>query len=403
MSEKTMPNIITAKAGFKIRCTPASNKIAKMGYGISVICALAAILVIVSACAKEGNPKGQAPDPKKAPVPATAAPAEEKSIPIQLQAVGNIKPFATVLVKAQVEGQLIAVHFKEGQKVKAGDLLFTIDPGPFQARLRQAEANVAKHTAELQNARKQAERYASVADKGYVSAENYDQVRTNAESLEASVLADKAAVENAKLDLKYCFIRSPITGYTGELKVHRGNLIKANDNDHPLVTVNQTSPIYVSFSIPEKELAEVKKHMKSGGLEVLTTIPGAENKTVRGELSLIDNAVDPATGTIQLKATFGNQDTLLWPGQFVGVVLTLGKQAGAVLVPSQSVQSGQNGPYVYVVRPDLVAEVRPVVPGRTFGDKIAIDKGLKPGEQIVTDGHVKLFPGAKVKIVKGVE
>ncbi len=361
------------------------------------------ILAMLTGCSRDDPKKARAEDPKKAPVPITVAAAEERSVPIELRAVGNVKAFSTVTVKAQVGGELVTVHFKEGQKVNAGDLLFTVDPAPFEARLRQTEANLAKQQAELQNAQKQVERYGSVVKKGYVSKENYDQVSTDAMALEASVLADKAAVENAKLDLKNCFIRSPITGYTGELKVHRGNLIKANDNDRPMVTINQTSPIYLAFSIPERNLPEVKRHMKTRKLDVLAEVPGTEARPLRGELASIDNAVDTGTGTIQLKAMFLNQDTSLWPGQFVNVTLTLGKQDAAVIVPSHTVQAGQQGPFVFVVRPDLIAEVRLIVVGRTFGEKTVIDKGIKPGEWIVTDGHLKLFPGAKVKLVKGVE
>lgn len=361
------------------------------------------ILAILTGCSRDDPKKARAEDPKKAPVPVTVAAAEEKSVPIELRAVGNVRAFSTVSVKAQVGGELIAVHFKEGQEVKCGDLLFTIDPAPFESRLKQAEANLAKHQAELQNAQKQVERYGSVVKKGYVSKENYDQVSTDAIALEAGVLADKAAVENAKLDLKDCFIRSPITGYTGELKVHRGNLIKANDNDRPMVTINQTSPIYLAFSVSERNLPEVKRHMKTRKLDVLAEVPGMEARPLRGELASIDNTVDPGTGTIQLKAMFPNRDTILWPGQFVNVTLTLGKQDAAVIVPSHTVQAGQQGPFVFVVRPDLIAEVRLIVVGRTLGEKTVIDKGIKPGEWIVTDGHLKLFPGAKVKLVKGVE
>jgi len=371
--------------------------------GIPLIFMAVIILAILTGCSRDDPKKARAEDPKKAPVPVTVAAAEEKSVPIQLRAVGNVRAFSTVSVKAQVGGELIAVHFKEGQEVNRGDLLFTIDPAPFEAHLKQAEANLAKHQAELQNAQKQVERYGSVVKKGYVSKENYDQVSTDAIALEAGVLADKAAVENAKLDLKDCFIRSPITGYTGELKVHRGNLIKANDNDRPMVTINQTSPIYLAFSIPERNLPEVKRHIKTRKLGVLAEVPGMEARPLRGELASIDNTVDPGTGTIQLKAIFPNRDTSLWPGQFVNVTLTLGKQDAAVIVPSHAVQAGQQGQYVFVVRPDLIAEVRSVAVGRTLGDKAVIDKGIRAGDRVVTDGHVKLFPGAKVKLVKGVE
>ncbi len=367
------------------------------------IVGLLAVLGLLSACSRNASGKPKAEDRKKVSVPVTIGTAVKKTVPVQLQAIGNVQAFSTVSVKAQVSGELVAVHFKEGQRVNRGDLIFTIDPRPFEMQVRQAEANLARNRAQLQNALRQVERYSSLAKKGYVAEEMYDQVRTNAAALEASVSADEAAVEKAKLELKYCFIRSPVTGYTGELKVHQGNLIKANDNDKPLVTINQTSPIYVVFAVPEQNLPELKKHMATRKLEVLATVPGNEGYPVRGKLSLLDNTVDRTTGTIQLKATYANADQALWPGQFVNVILELTTQPDAVVLPSQALQTGQDSQYVFVVKPDLTVEYRLVVVGRTVDNEVVIEKGISPGEKVVTDGQLRLAPGAKVKIIEDIE
>jgi len=244
------------------------------------------------------------------------------------------------------------------------------------------------------------ERYGSVVRKGYVPEEQYDQISANAAALEASVRADEAAVEMAKLELSYCTIRSPIDGTMGEVKVHQGNLVKANDNDNPMVTIKQISPIHVSFFIPEKDLPEVKKHMAAGKLEVASLIPGNEGEPILGALDFVDNTVDPGTGTIQLKALYSNQDKKLWPGQFVNVVLTLATQPNAVVLPSRAVQTGQGGKYLFVVKPDLTVDYRPVTVGRILDQEIVIEKGVAPGEKVVTDGHLRLAPGSKISIVE---
>ena len=323
-----------------------------------------------------------------------------KTVPEQLRAIGNVQAYATVLIRSRVGGELVGVHFKEGEEVKTGELLFTIDPRPFEAALKQAEANLAKNRAQLQHAHKQAERYASVVKKGYVSEDQNDQILANAATLEAAVRADEAAVENARLDLKYCTIRSPITGVPGQLKVDRGNLIKAGDNDNPMVTIKQTSPIFVLFSVPEPYLPELKKHMATHSLEVLVAVPGNEEHPLRGELTFLDNAVDQTTGTILLRATFSNQDRVLWPGQFVNVTLTLTTQPNAVVIPSRAVQTGQQGRYVFVVTPESTAEYRPVVLARTVDGEAVIQKGVSPGEKVVTDGQLRLTQGAQVTIVE---
>lgn len=357
-----------------------------------------ASLFLLPACS--GGKEAKGGGKQKGPVAIRAARAVKKPIPIQIQAIGSVQAYSTVTVKAQIAGELMAVHFREGQKVNKGDLLFTIDRRPFETRLKQLEADLTRDKASLDNARRQVERYNCVVGKGFVSAESCDKVRTEASTLEATVKADEAAIETAKLELQYCSIRSPITGFTGELKVDQGNVIKPNDNDSPLVTIRQTSPIYVVSSVPEKDLAEIRKHMAGRRLEALISLPGNEGRTVRGELSSIDNSVDSSTGTIQLKAIYPNNDNLLWPGQFANVVLTLTTRKDAIVVPSHAVQTGQQGTYVFIVKADSTVEPRPVVVERTTlqGESV-LQKGIAPGNSVVTDGHLRLFPGAKVKIV----
>ena len=356
-------------------------------------CLLSFLLLsaLVAACSGKQQP------PQKPPVPVTVATATQKTVPVQIKAVGNIEPYSTVAVKSQIGGILTGVHFREGQDVKKGALLFTIDPRPYEAALKQAEANLAKDTAQLENARKELSRYEELVRKGYVAQEQYDQIRTNAAALEATVNADKALVENARLQLKYCYIYSPVNGRTGNLIVNEGNLVKANA-DTPMVVINQIQPIYVAFSVPEQFLGEIKKFMSAGTLKVLVIIGRDETYPDAGFVTFVDNTVDTATGMIKLKATFANRDRQLWPGQFVDSLMTLTTQPDAIVVPSQSVQTGQKGSYVLVIKPDLTAEVRPVVTGLTFEEETVVEKGLHPGEQVVTDGQMMLFPGAKVTV-----
>ncbi|MFP5213740.1 MAG: efflux RND transporter periplasmic adaptor subunit [Acidobacteriota bacterium] len=362
---------------------------------------LAALLAFpLAGCSKDvsGEPKSNAAKPQ--PVPVAVAVAAQKNVPVQLRSIGNVQPFATVNVKAQVAGELVAVHFKEGQEVKKGDLLFTIDPKPFEAKLRQAEAALAKSKAQLLNARKQAERYGSVVKKGYVAEEQYDLMITNVAALEAEVKTGEATVESARLELGYCTIRSPLTGSAGDIKVDPGNIVAANSGDTPLVVINQVSPIQVAFSVPEQNLPEIKSHMAKGKLEVLAVPPGGESNPARGQLTFIDNTVDPATGTIQLKGTFSNEARSLWPGQFVNAILSLSEQAGAVVIPSQAVQTGQQGQYIYVVRPDSTVEYRTVAVSRNFDADAVIEKGIAPGETVVIDGQLRLAPDLPVKIAQ---
>jgi len=368
--------------------------------------------LFLSACSHDASGKPTVQEPGRRPaVPVTVATVGQQTVPLQLRAIGYVQTYATVAVKTQVGGELQQVHFQEGQEVRRGDLLFTIDPRPFEAQLKQAEANLARDRAQLENARIEVHRYEELIKKDYVAHQQYDQIRTTATALAATVRADQAAVDNAKLQLTYCFIRSPIDGRTGNLLVHQGNIVKANDTTPlgprssgsesvsvPLVTINQLSPIYVAFAVPEQHLPEIKKYMAAGKLQVEASIPHDEGQPTHGELTFIDNAVDSATGTIQLKATFANHDQALWPEQFINVVLTLAMQANVVVVPSQAVQTGQAGPYVFVVQPDLTVESRPVVVDREVGAESVVKEGLNPGEQVVTDGQLRLSPGAKVEI-----
>ncbi|MCL5024080.1 MAG: efflux RND transporter periplasmic adaptor subunit [Nitrospirae bacterium] len=360
--------------------------------GAALAFTLLASAALLSSCSGK---KVQAP--VKDAVPVEAAMVEEKAVPIRIQAIGNVEAYSTVGVKSQIGGELLRVHFKEGQDVRKGEILFTIDPRPYEAALRQAEANLAKDTAQLENAKVDVGRYAELVEKGYVARQQYDQVRTNFATLQATVNADKALVENARLQLKYCYIYSPITGRAGGLVVNQGNLIKANA-DNPIVTINQVQPIYVTFSVPEQSLADIKKYMAAGKLTVEAFIGGDTKDPERGVLTFVDNAVDAATGTIKLKGTFENKERRLWPGQFVNAVLTLTSQPDAVVVPADAVQAGQSGQYVFVIKQDLTVDSRPVEVSRSLDGESVIGKGVRPGEKVVTDGQLRLVPGAKVEI-----
>jgi multidrug efflux system membrane fusion protein len=291
---------------------------------------------------------------------------------------------------------LVRVHFKEGQDVKKGDLLFTIDPRPYEAALKQAEANLERDLAQAKNAQVDARRYEFLIQKGVVARQQYDKFRTDADALEATVLADRAVVENAKIQLSYCSIHSPLNGRTGSLIVQQGNHIKAEDIN--LVVINQIIPIDVAFSIPEQFLPEIKKYMALGKLQVEASIPMNEERPEKGVITFIDNAVDSNTGTIRLKGTFANPEKKLWPGQFVNVVLTLTREPNAIVVPSRAIQTGQEGQYVFVVKQDLTVESRPVVAGRIVNTETVVQKGLSADEKVVTDGQLRLYPGARVEI-----
>lgn len=360
-------------------------------------CVVAAMILLMFAVALTACARKAGQQASKPPVPVAVGLVIQKAVPVQLSIIGNVEPSSTVGVRAQVGGTLTGVHFKEGQDVNKGDLLFTIDPRPYEAALRQAEANLARSIAQFENAKAEERRYEELVKKGYVSQNQYEQVRTNAVALEATVFADKALVENARLNLSYCTIRAPFTGRTGSLVVYEGNLIKANA-DTPMVTINQIQPVNVSFSVPERNLPEIKKYMAGGALKVEAFASKEDKNPAVGRLSFIENVVDMATGTIRLKGSFDNRDKRLWPGQFVNVVLTLTVQDDAVVAPNQAIQTGQQGQFVFVIRDDLAAEVKSVVVSRTVGEEAVIERGLTPGERVVTDGQIRLTPGAKVDI-----
>jgi membrane fusion protein, multidrug efflux system len=360
---------------------------------ICTYCLLILLPFIIFACTSGNKGKQE----KQKVVPVEIGSVVQKPVPLQIRAIGNVEAYATVGIKAQIGGELTKVHFREGQDVNKGELLFTIDPRPYEAALKQAEANLARDATLFENAQRESGRYEELVKKGYVTESLYDQVRANAQALGASVKADKAAVENARLQLIYCFIHSPITGRTGNLFANQGNLIKANA-DNPMVVINQIQPIYVSFSVPEKHLPEIKRHMSTRQLKVEALIENDEKHPVEGILTFVDNAVDSATGTIRLKGTFENREKRLWPGQFVDAILTLATEQGAIVIPSESVQTGQTGQYVFVVKSDFTVESRPVVVTRTFGNEAMVEKGLQAGEKIVTEGQLRLIPGAKVEM-----
>jgi multidrug efflux system membrane fusion protein len=328
-------------------------------------------------------------------IPVAVAAAVQQSIPVRLQAIGNVEAFSTVALKARVDGQIVAVNFTEGQEVKKGDVLFRIDPRPYQATLRQAEANALRDAAARDQARSQERRYQELLDKNFVSKEAYAQIATNAQVAEANAKASQAALENAQLNLAYCTIASPIDGYTGKVLLQAGNLVKANDVN-PLVVINQVKPVYVNFAVPEQQLPTVRKYMALGALAVEANA-GADTVLAQGRLIFVDNAVDPSTGTIRMRAQFDNRDTSLWPGQFVNVSLHLYDQSDAILIPARAVQTGPGGSYVYVVKADMTAELRKVTVERGEGER-AVVKGLAGGERVVTRGALRLAPGARVEI-----
>ena len=348
------------------------------------------LLFVFAACAPKEKPKA------KPLIPVKTAQAVQKNVPVQVKGIGTIEPFSTVAIKAQVSGQIKRIQVAEGSDVREGELLVSIDPEPFQAALRQAEATLARSQAQARFAADQARRYDGLVKEGIVTHDQYDQLRANAESLAAAVAADRAAVANARIQLGYCSIRSPISGRTGTVALHAGNLVKANDLT--ILTVNQISPINVSFNLPEKRLAELKRAMAGGQLKLEVMIPQNQGVAEIGSISFLDNTVNPATGTIKLKGLFANKARRLWPGQFADLVLTLASRPNAVVVPSAAVQNGQQGEYVYVVSKDQKTELRQVVTAPAGEGETAIEKGVAVGETVVIDGQLRLTPGAAVTV-----
>jgi multidrug efflux system membrane fusion protein len=329
-------------------------------------------------------------------VPVSVAKAVKKTVPIELSAISTGAAYSTVQIKGQVNAVLKEVHFKQGDFVKKGDLLFTLDARPFQASLAQAQANLDRDKAQADLTTVQAERYKKLYDQGIAPKEQYDQMLANAAAQQGSVHADEAAVESAKLQLQYCAIYSPVDGRTGALQVSAGNLVK--ENDVPvLVVINQIAPLFEDFSAPEQYLGMIKKYMAGGRLQIEAT-PYGDTVPEKGYLTFVDNTVDNTTGTIKLKGTFDNVDHRLWPGQFSNVSLRLSEQENATVVPTQAVQTGQTGDFLFVINSDQRAESRPVKVARTLGAESVIAKGIEPGETVVTDGQLRLIPGVKVQI-----
>lgn len=354
--------------------------------------------------------KGEAGAQAGGGVPVTVAKVQQKNVPLNLRAIGNVEPISSVTVRPQVGGVLQRVNFKEGQEVKKGDLLFEIDPRPLQAQLLQAQAMLARDQANAKDAAATARRYAALVKKEYVTQQQADNAQAQAQALEAALAADQAAVQQSRLNLAYAQIRAPVSGRTGSLLVHAGNVVKATDDK--LVVIDQVQPIYVSFSVPEQMLSQIRARAGASRLAV-TAAPALQDNgaspeqkaggAISGErhtgvLTFVDNAVDQTTGQIRLKATFANEDEALWPGQFVDVQLTLAEQQGAVVAPVEAVQRGQNGEYVFVVKQDGTVESRDVTVSRADQHDAIIEKGLSPGETVVTDGQLRLQQGVKVTI-----
>jgi membrane fusion protein, multidrug efflux system len=333
-------------------------------------------------------------------VPVAAAPVVQTSVPLSVTGIGTVIAASTVTVRAQVTGELTKVHFIEGDEVKEGQVLVEIDKRPLEAALQQAQAALDRDIAQAANARSQAARYQDLLTRGIATHEQVDQIAANATALEATVAADRAAVDNAKVQLQYATIKAPLTGKTGLLQVHPGNLVRATDTT-PIVTINKITPVYVSFSVPEALLPELKRYMARGKLPVTAISPSDTGAPATGLVNFIDNAVDPTTGQIKVKGTFPNTDRRLWPGQYVNVNVTLSNEPNAIVVPSLAVQTGQQGTYVFVIKNDQTVDLRPIVVERTNGDRSVIKSGLKPGETVVTDGQLRLNAGTKVSIKRG--
>ena len=331
-------------------------------------------------------------------VPVTVDKAVQKTVPINLTAIGSADAYSSVSIKAQVNAVLEEVHIKEGQFVKKDQLLFTLDARPFVAALAQAQGNLARDKAQAELNNVQANRYEQLYKAGVAPKEQLDTMRANADAQEAAVRADQAAVDSAQLQVDYCKIYAPTDGQTGALQVYPGNIVKQNDVP-VLIVINQVTPIFIDFSIPEQYLGSVQKFMAQGKLRVEAT-PYGDTQAETGYLTFIDNTVDNTTGTIKLKATFENADHRLWPGQFSTVLLRLAQDENATVVPSQAVQTGQKGDFVYVVKSDMTAEQRPVKVARAVGGESVISSGVEPGETVVTDGQLRLLPGIKVQILK---
>jgi membrane fusion protein, multidrug efflux system len=356
---------------------------------------LAAMTAMLAACGKKGD--AQAASAQTSPAaPVVVAVAEQRDVPVQLTAIGNVESYQTVQIRSQVNGQIKSIFFKEGQDVHKGQLLFQLDKRPLQADLEKAIGMLQHDEAQAANSRLQTERYSVLEGQGVISKEQADQVRAQAKADASAVNADKAAVDAAKVQLQYTDIVAPIDARTGALLINVGNLVKANDTPF-LVQLNQVTPIYATFSVPESQLAAVRK-FAAGNLKVLAYPKGQSTNPAEGKLTFIDNGVDMQTGTVKLKATFTNKDRRLWPGQYVDVVLNLSTRKQATLVPTKAIQTGQQGQYVYVVTPQSTAESRNVEISGTYQDLTVVSSGINRGEKVVVDGQLRVAPNAKVVV-----
>jgi len=364
--------------------------------GLVVVLAAGGLAVYFSGDSRaKGKPAAKGP----AAVPVSVVAAVQQSIPVWLQAIGNVEAYASVAVKSRVDGQIVEVPFSEGQEVKKGEVLFRIDARPFEAALKQSEAQALRDVANRDQAASQERRYLELLEKNFVSKDAYAQFRTNAATAEATSKASQAAIENTRLNLEYATIRSPINGYVGRALLQAGNMVKANDTIS-LVVINQVKPVYVSFAIPEQQLSTVRDLMRKNPLSVEVAAPGSDKAIATGRIAFLDNAIDQTTGTIKVRAVFDNGDAALWPGQFYTVRVKLYDQENAIIVPSRALQTGPDGQFVYVVKADMTAELRKVVVARSEGDIAVLAEGnVAKGEQVVVRGALRLAPGIKVNIV----
>ena len=360
-----------------------------------------AVLATLPGCSG-ADADGPAANPSQSAVPVTIDRVIEKEMPLEVGVVGAVEAYSTVAVRAQVTGELKTVNFRQGDDVQAGQVLFTLDHRPLEAALNQAQANLERDTAQAANAKVIAQRMEDLVERGVGTREQRDTARTTAAALDAVVGANRAAVENATVQLQYATIRAPISGRTGVLMVNAGNLVRANDQT-PLVVINEVSPIYVSFGIPETLLPDLRRYMAERTLDVEATPPNESVAPAVGHITFVDNAVDQTTGTIRIKATFPNTNRRLWPGQFVNVTVRLDSDPRAIVVPSVSVQAGPQGQFVYVVKNDQTVEMRPVIVARTAGRETILKEGVKVGETVVTDGQLRLVPGSRITVKSGNE
>lgn len=359
----------------------------------AVLIVASALLLMVAGCSKKAPPAKGRP-----PALVVTAAVSQQDVPLQIKAIGTMEASESVTIRTQISGELTQVAFREGQDVQKGAILFQLDSRTYQAAIRKAEATLARDRVVMNNARKDHERYSQLVKDGIVTQEQAEGYRTRAESAAADVAADQAALDSAREQLAYCTINAPISGRLGILAVDRGNVVKANDT--ALVTINKLSPIHAAFTIPEKLLPEVKRHMAAGKVAVEAEAPGSTGTREKGILSFFDNTVDSATGTIRFKAAFENPGRQLWPGQFVNLSITLATKTNALVVPSQAIQTGQKGQFVFLVKSDLTAELRPVVTSSAVNGMTVVESGLQKGEQVVIDGQMRVVPGSMVEVKK---